>query len=93
MAATSMSLLPAITPPPGLTSDFKHPPSTGHIVYIVMGVCLSLVTLMVAIRIYTRAHIAKPLWWDDRKRAIIPCRSATNMFSGKPTSLGAFGPV
>jgi hypothetical protein len=65
MAATTALLLPAVTPPPGVTSNFEDPPSKAHIIHIVFSVCLGLVTLLVAIRIYTRACISKPLWWDD----------------------------
>ncbi|KAF2442625.1 hypothetical protein P171DRAFT_487845 [Karstenula rhodostoma CBS 690.94] len=60
-----MAVTPAAAPPPGLGSDFDHPPSKAQTVYIVMSVCLGLVTLLVAIRIYTRARITKSLWWDD----------------------------
>ncbi|KAF2265547.1 hypothetical protein CC78DRAFT_579039 [Lojkania enalia] len=65
MAATATSSLPAMPPPAGLTPNFENPPSQAYIVYIVMSLCLALVTLLVAVRIYTRIRIAKPLWWDD----------------------------
>jgi hypothetical protein len=60
-----MAVTPAATPPHGLDSNFDDPPSKAEAVYIVMSVCLGLVTLLVAIRIYTRARITKSLWWDD----------------------------
>jgi hypothetical protein len=60
-----MAVTPAAAPPHGLNSNFDNPPSKAQTVYIVMSVCLGLVTLLVAIRIYTRARITKSLWWDD----------------------------
>lgn len=60
MAATA-----AAGPPPGLVSNFVDPPSKAPIIYAVMSICLGLVTLLVAIRIYTRVRITKSLWWDD----------------------------
>lgn len=72
MAATTAMLVPAVTPPPGVISNFEDPPSKAHIIHIVMSVCLGLVTLLVAVRIYTRACISKPLWWDDCKFSIMP---------------------
>lgn len=66
MAATAAAL-----PPPGIISNSEDPPSKAQTVYIVMSVCLGLVTLLVAIRIYTRARITKSLWWDDGKSIIV----------------------
>lgn len=60
MAATA-----AAKPPPGLVSNFDDPPSKAYVVYVVMSVCFGLATLLVAIRLYTRARITKSLWWDD----------------------------
>jgi len=65
MPAPSPPIPPAATPPPGIVSDFDHPPSRANVVYAVMGVCLALCTLLVGIRLYTRARIIKSLWWDD----------------------------
>lgn len=82
MAATLASLMPAAaaTPPAGLETDFDHPPSRAKTVYIVMSVCLGLVTLLVAVRIYTRARISKPLWWDDCEFAF----SYNHLARGRP---------
>lgn len=60
MAATAAAL-----PPLGVVPNFEDPPSKAQTVYIVMSTCLVLVTLLVAIRVYTRARITKSLWWDD----------------------------
>lgn len=56
-----------IPPPPGLEANFVNPPSqmTGNI--ILHSVCLSLVTLTVAVRLYTRKHINRGLSVDDCK--------------------------
>lgn len=65
MAATAAAL-----PPLGVVTNFEDPPSKAQTVYIVMSICLVLVTLLVAIRVYTRARITKSLWWDDCKPSV-----------------------
>lgn len=67
MATKSAAFTPAATPPEGVLVNFENPPSNAPIIYIVMTTCLVIVTLLVAVRLYTRAFITKPLWWDDCK--------------------------
>jgi len=65
IAWTTMGILPATTPPPGAIPNFDNPISKAHTVYTISCICLSFATPLMIIRVYTRARIAKPLWWDD----------------------------
>jgi len=67
VAQTTLATPPAATPPPGTISDFENPPSDARIVYTILSICLSFVTISVVLRVYTRARISRPVWWDDCK--------------------------
>lgn len=62
---TNSEDLPALAPPPGVISNFVNPPSLGDRLTATLATCLSLSTIFVSVRIYTRLFIIKPLKWDD----------------------------
>jgi hypothetical protein len=57
----------AMPPPPGVVANFVNPPNqlAGNLALHI--VCLSLVTMCMAMRVYTRTRINRFIWWDDRK--------------------------
>lgn len=57
--------IPAYPPPPGVTSNFKNPVSLAKTLVVVNVVFLSLMTIFVGLRIYTKHCIARKLGWDD----------------------------
>lgn len=65
-------MIGVMPPPPGQKATFENPPSqmTGNIV--LHSVCLSLVTLSVSLRLYTRKYINRELSLDDCKLFIAP---------------------
>lgn len=56
---------PVSKPPPGVSSDFVNGPSLHEYDIICQTICLTLVTLFVAVRIYTKSTVLKSLGWDD----------------------------
>ncbi|KAH8893929.1 hypothetical protein GQ53DRAFT_821803 [Thozetella sp. PMI_491] len=56
--------IPALPPPPGVTSNFVDPPSQAHIPKIVIYVTAPLMVLVLGIRLHTRFKTRK-LGWDD----------------------------
>ena len=58
----------AIPPPPGLTSNYVNPPSKAIWGTVTTSVCLTVATLLVAMRIYTKLKVLKNPGWDDCKR-------------------------
>ena len=67
MTSTASAIVPGLTPPPGVTSNFVNPPSQSNITIIVMTVYLVLTTPLVILRMYTRAFVKGPVKWDDCK--------------------------
>lgn len=70
MAITSMNLTdpsntPALAPPPGVTSNFVNPESLLTYVIVTIALCLTLTTVTIGLRIFTKVHIAKAMHWDD----------------------------
>ena len=61
----------AIPPPLGLTSNFVNPPSKASWDIVTQAVCLTVATLLVAIRLFTKIHILKSSGWDDCKSYIL----------------------
>lgn len=70
------NLTPAMSAPPGYTSNLINPPSQGYVTIIVMTVFLALTTPTVIIRMYTRHFINRAVWWDDCEyfHPDAPCR-------------------
>ena len=56
-----------IPPPPGLTSNYVDPPSKAIWGTVTTAVCLTVATLLVAMRLYTKVKVLKNLGWDDCK--------------------------
>ncbi|KAH8660810.1 hypothetical protein BGZ60DRAFT_530816 [Tricladium varicosporioides] len=54
-----------ISPPPGVIPDFEHPESRRHQVIVANAVLFPLATLVVILRIYTRAMIVRNVGSDD----------------------------
>lgn len=56
---------PAGTPPAGVQSDFDDPANLNTIIYITKTLTLTLTTLAVFIRVYTRHSIIRSMGYDD----------------------------
>ena len=59
--------IPALTPPPGVASNFIDRQSRGSDLIITSAICLTLMSLLVMIRFYTKIYIKHKLGWDDCK--------------------------
>ena len=57
--------IPALPPPDGTYSNFEHPQTLASSLIIVNAIFLSLMLGGVALRLYTRAILARALGWDD----------------------------
>ena len=57
----------AIPPPPGLTSNYINPPSKAVWGTVTTSVCLTVATLLVAMRLYTKLRVLRNLGLDDCK--------------------------
>ncbi|MCJ1309727.1 hypothetical protein MMC25_003388 [Agyrium rufum] len=65
MSSFNPAETPALMPPPGVIPNFVDPPSQAQWVIITVCLCLSLTTILIAIRIFSRVYISGPLAWDD----------------------------
>lgn len=59
--------IPSTPPPPGVTSNFKNPESKGYESIIITTICLSLMTPVFALRLYSKFFVTRSLGWDDCK--------------------------
>lgn len=58
---------PAMKPPKGSEPNFINPPSHDKANVILHTICLTLTTLFVMMRLYTRHYISQWIGWDDCK--------------------------
>ena len=56
---------PAYTPPAGVQSNFDDPANLDAVIIIVKTIVLTLATLAVLVRIYTRHHLSHSMGYDD----------------------------
>jgi hypothetical protein len=83
-------LVGVIPPPPGVTPDFDYSnPWKFKTDLVIVGVGLSLSTLCLAMRIYTRACLLSKFGWDDGISAFFFFVPATNRASGLLTFLNS----
>lgn len=52
-------------PPPGVTPNYDNPEYIGHRMVTVNAVCLTLSTIIIALRVYTRGWIVQAIGVDD----------------------------
>ncbi|KAM0795823.1 hypothetical protein BDR22DRAFT_919339 [Usnea florida] len=64
-ASTTPALVPVASPPPGKQSNFVNPQTSMKRAIALHTICLFLVTVCVAIRLYTRLFITRKLGMDD----------------------------
>lgn len=64
--------IPSLPPPPGVTSNFKNPESKGYESIITTTICLSLMTPVFVLRLYSKAFVTRSLGWDDCKSERAP---------------------
>lgn len=55
----------ALPPPEGIRPNFEHPPNRNKEIYIVMGVMITISTVFVFARTYTRFIVIKQRGWED----------------------------
>ncbi|ERF68929.1 hypothetical protein EPUS_09506 [Endocarpon pusillum Z07020] len=61
----SLSEIPALQPPPGVTPNFTNPESQAHGVMIANGIITAVMLVFVLLRVYTKAFLTKTLFWED----------------------------
>ncbi|PYI00525.1 hypothetical protein BO78DRAFT_438518 [Aspergillus sclerotiicarbonarius CBS 121057] len=59
------TVIPAVAPPPGLTSNFVDPPHCGTKFIVVNCVFLPLAVLALGVRTWTRLFVVRSVSWDD----------------------------
>ena len=62
---TDLAAIPALAPPPGVSSDFRNPPSHAENLRITVGVCLPIMIVIVGVRIYTKLCIKRTWGTED----------------------------
>ena len=56
---------PAVTPPAGTVSNLDNPPNIDAICYMTFFLCMSLATLAVVIRLYTKRFLIRCIAYED----------------------------
>ena len=56
---------PAVSPPPGVIPNFVDPPSLYPQIIVTLVLTLSIATLAVIIRVYTKLHVIKAWHLED----------------------------
>lgn len=64
---SSLEHIPALSPPPGVTSNLINPPDKGPAVAAVASVFAALAFCMVLIRAYCKCFVMRAWSWDDGK--------------------------
>ncbi|KAF4616225.1 hypothetical protein G7Y89_g15181 [Cudoniella acicularis] len=63
--ANSTAITGVVAPPDGETANFVSPETQQGFEFAAIAICLFLVTICVAIRLYTRIFITQRMGWDD----------------------------
>lgn len=77
MAATKAQILelaldlPALAAPPGLTHNFVNPPNLKTAYYIDVAICMTVSSLVVCMRIWTKARLIRKFGREDCKQSSI----------------------
>lgn len=66
------TIIPAMAPPAGQTSNFVDPPYTGTKFLVVNCVFLPLAFIALGVRTWTRAFVVRSFRWDDCESELIP---------------------
>jgi hypothetical protein len=69
MSTFDLSSIPAMQPPPGMESNFDNPETMYPIVLGVAIATMTLMTIVVAIRIFTKAFIMRDMRIEECKAA------------------------
>ena len=70
--------VPALSPPPGVTSNFVNPESQSLVIIIPSIICLVLVTFISSLRFYTNFWIKKSLKAEDSRDQIADLNANTD---------------
>ncbi|KAI0842711.1 hypothetical protein F5Y06DRAFT_133585 [Hypoxylon sp. FL0890] len=65
MSALDSSLIPGMTPPPGVTPNFVDPESVAPACRIITGVSLAMMYCFLVLRVYTRIWVTRSFGIDD----------------------------
>ena len=66
MDPSTLAVTPADTPPPGMTPDFVNGERFArHWFPIVMGTCMVMSTVVVALRLFARVVVIRKVDWAD----------------------------
>lgn len=65
MDPSSYANLPAGPPPPGVVPNFDHPQSRAIDVYVGMGVCIGITSILIILRVYVKLAVTHMWGWDD----------------------------
>jgi hypothetical protein len=69
--------IPAGRPPSGQVSHLHHAVGRTHMITTCDAICITIVTIVVAMRMFTRIRLLKSLWWDDCKYILTIPREST----------------
>lgn len=56
---------PALTPPPGVKSNFVNPPNMDFIVILTISICTSFSTIAILLRLYTKLIVIRKVVFED----------------------------
>lgn len=57
--------MPALSPPPGVESNFENPQSRSSLTVIPSAAIVGITIILVFTRMYTKVYILKSVGWDD----------------------------
>ena len=67
--ARRQQIIGVLPSPPGITPNFEHPTSHGHVLAVASVVCVVIATIFVAARLFTKVVVSRAPGWDDGTRA------------------------
>ena len=62
---SKVEIEPGMKPPGGVEPNFIDPPTQQRLIIAVAVLAISLSTIFVSLRVYTRRFVNRRLWWDD----------------------------
>lgn len=79
---------PAMVPPPGVTPNFVDPPNQRHIVLFVLIFYMTLSTIVILMRMYTKIFLLRKTVFEDCMSPFIAWFSDTNVHRRRRAGMG-----
>lgn len=78
-ATVAPTFIPALPPPLGITPRPDNPPSLEEVCHVTVGICVSIITIVFFLRLYSRVIITRKKWLFEDCECLVRNDSSTSL--------------